>query len=135
MAYMSQEKKKKIAEELKKVLKGTGIKYTLGVHNHSTIVMKIKAGPVDFIGNYIETLSQKPQYQRTMDTKMTYMQVNDFHYKDQFTGKALEILEKIIPTMNVGNHNRSDILTDYFDVGWYLSVNIGTWDAPYQVVN
>jgi hypothetical protein len=35
--------------------------------------------------------------------------------------------------MDIGNHDRSDIQTDYFDVGWYKSVNIGTWNKPYEV--
>ena len=30
--------------------------------------------------------------------------------------------------MNVGNHDNSDPMTDYFDVGWYISVNLGRWD-------
>jgi hypothetical protein len=33
--------------------------------------------------------------------------------------------------MNDGNHDRSDIQTDYFDVGWYVDVNIGRWNKPY----
>jgi len=24
-------------------------------------------------------------------------------------------------------------MTDYFDVGWYISVNLGKWDKPYIV--
>ena len=35
--------------------------------------------------------------------------------------------------MMVGNHNNSDISTDYFDVGWYIDINIGKWDKPYEV--
>ena len=58
MAYMSQDKKKEIAAELKKVLKGSGLKYSLGVHHHSTLYITIKQGPIDFIQNMIETMSQ-----------------------------------------------------------------------------
>jgi hypothetical protein len=43
-------------------------------------------------------------------------------------------LQEIMPLMNAGNHDRSDIQTDYFDVGWYVDVNIGRWDRPYQVI-
>jgi len=35
--------------------------------------------------------------------------------------------------MDIGNHDRSDIQSDYFDVGWYKSVNIGKWNKPYEV--
>ena len=62
------------------------------------------------------------------------MRINDYHYETQFSGKALELLKKIIPTMNGGNHDRSDIQSDYFDVGWYVDVSIGEFKKPYQVV-
>jgi hypothetical protein len=35
--------------------------------------------------------------------------------------------------MNGGNHDNSDVQTDYFDVGWYVDVNIGSWDKPYTL--
>jgi hypothetical protein len=34
--------------------------------------------------------------------------------------------------MNTGNWNRSDIMTDYFDVGHYIDLTFGTWDKPFQ---
>jgi hypothetical protein len=36
--------------------------------------------------------------------------------------------------MMVGNHDRSDIQSDYFDVGWYVDINIGRWNKPYALV-
>ena len=36
--------------------------------------------------------------------------------------------------MNDGNHDRSDPQSDYFDVGWYVDVNIGKWNKPYTLV-
>jgi hypothetical protein len=35
--------------------------------------------------------------------------------------------------MVVGNHDRSDSMTDYFDVGWYISINVGKWNKPYEM--
>lgn len=134
MAYMNQERKKAFAVELKKALKGTGIKYTLGVHHHSTIRMTIQSGPIDFFTNYYETVKDKGQYRETVRMPEKHMQINDFWYQEHFTGKALDVLKKIITILNTGNYNRSDIQSDYFDVGWYLSVNIGKWDKPYQLV-
>lgn len=134
MAYMSQEKKKQIAEKLKIALKGTGLKYSLGVHNHSTLVMKITSGPVDFIQNYRETIQAKPQYNRFMEAQAPhYMRLNDYWYREQFTGKALALLSVIVPILNDGNHDRSDVQSDYFDVGWYLNVSIGEFQKPYTV--
>jgi hypothetical protein len=36
--------------------------------------------------------------------------------------------------MNIGNHDRSDSQTDYFDVGFYTDISIGRWDTPYVQV-
>lgn len=54
MAYMSQEKKAKIAAKLKQVIPHDW-KYSLAVHHHSTIILRISAAPVDLVANYNET--------------------------------------------------------------------------------
>jgi hypothetical protein len=61
------------------------------------------------------------------------LDVNVYWYKEHFSGKALSFLKEVITVMNNGNHDNSDIQTDYFDVGWYVDVNIGTWNKPYTV--
>lgn len=134
MAFMGQDKKKQIVAELRKALQGSRLKYSVSVHNYSTIVLKIKSGPIDLIGNYVETVSQKPQYSgRTFDSDIKYLRVNDFCYKEQFTGAALDLMNIIIPIMHRGNHNRSDIQSDYHDAGWYVNVSIGQFGKPYVV--
>ena len=125
MAYMSQDKKKQIKVELDKVLKGTGIKYSLGVRHHSSLVLNIWSGPVDFIGNYNATVTNRPAYGY-------YLDVNCYWYKEHFTGEVRDLLEKVLTVLNTGNHDNSDVQTDYFDVGWYVNINIGKWDKPYQ---
>lgn len=129
MAWMSQEKKKQIKVELDKILKGKGFKYSLGVRHHSTLVLNIWSGPIDFISNYNNT-------DRNENNKCSspYMDVNVYWYKEHFTGEALELLKEIMPVLNAGNHDNSDLQTDYFDVGWYVDVNIGKWDKPYQFI-
>lgn len=127
MAYMSQEKKAKIAPLVKSICKRYGIKATLAVRNHSTLVLNIKSGKIDFIGDYGST----PEARES--AKTFGVQVNPYHYKRHFGGEALKFLSTVIPAMNIGNHNNSDVMTDYFDVGWYVDVNIGDWDKPYVV--
>ena len=62
------------------------------------------------------------------------LDVNPYWYKEHFSGKARNFLMELLPAMNNGNHDNSDIQTDYFDVGWYVDVNIGRWNQPYQVI-
>lgn len=129
MAYMNQERKAKIAALLKPLLKEYGVKGTLSVRNHSTIVMTIAAGGIDFIGNYEAKRGIEPDSRAHLD-------VNVYHYRDHFDGKALEFLSKAIPILNLSgdadaNFDKSEPMTDYFHVGWYVDVQVGKWDKPY----
>ena len=139
MAYMSQEKKAKLAPAIKAVLKKYGVKGSLAVSNHSTLVLNVKSGPIDFVENYIQTDIDKPYGQKMAIDQVNYLRkqqaldVNVYWYKEHFSGKALKFLQEIVPLMNMGNHDRSDAQVDYFDVGWYIDVNIGRWNKPYQV--
>jgi hypothetical protein len=136
MAYMNQEKKAKIAGELKKALAGTGIKYTLGVHNHSTICMRIKSAPIDFIKNFNETVAQRPGGFRTGNEAKDSMDVNPYWYQEHFSGKALKILKTIMACMYGADwYDRSDIQTDYFDTAYYVSVSVGQWNKPFEVIS
>lgn len=130
MAYIGQEKKKEIAANLKQVLQGTGIKYRLGIRHHSTLYITLTEGPIDFIQNYIETC--QPKYTNAPWNKPTnYLDVNVYWFHDHFTGQALEVLTKIKEVLNQGNHDNSNPQIDYFDVGWYVDIEIGKYDRPY----
>lgn len=126
MAYMSQENKKRIRALLKKELADTGLKWSLAVENHSAIALTFRSGPVDFhtdrVFEHWETDSLKPG---------AYFDVNPYHYGRHFQGKSLDVLERAFRCLQDGNHDRSDSMTDYFDVGWYVRVHVGRWDKPY----
>ena len=123
MAYMSQEKKAKIAPVIKAICKKYGVKASLAVNNHSTLVLNVKSGSIDFIKDYGDDES----------AAKFGIQVNPYHFKSHFTGKSVKFLSEVIPAMNSGNHDRSDAMIDYFDVGWYVDVNIGKWNKPYTL--
>lgn len=139
MAYMNQEKKAKIAPEIKRILKKYGVKGTLAVRNHSSLVLNVKSGSIDFIENYISTDLDKPHAKKMDQNQVEYLRknqaidVNPYWYHEHFSGKAKSFLKEILQAMNSGNHDRSDVQTDYFDVGWYVDVNIGKWNKPYIV--
>lgn len=120
MAYMNQEKKAKIAPAVKAICAKYGVKATLSVRHYSTLVLNIKSGKIDF-------------FKDAADDRGGYTQVNTYWYHEHFTGKAKEFLGKVIAAMNVGNHDNSDAQVDYFDVGWYVNVNVGKWDKPYEL--
>jgi hypothetical protein len=53
---------------------------------------------------------------------------------DSYQGKELAFLQEIKAAMNDGNYDNSNAQIDYFSVGWYVNVNAGQWDKPYQMV-
>ena len=141
MAYMSQERKQQLAPAIKAVLKKYGVKASIAVRNHSTLVLNIKSGKIDFIENFIATDANVMHGRKMSQDQIDYIRknksldVNPYWYKEHFSGKAKAFLMELFPVMNNGNHDNSDIQTDYFDVGWYVDVNIGRWNQPYTVTN
>lgn len=134
MAYMSQDKKKELAPLIKSICNKYGIKYSLGVNNHSTLVLNIKSGPIDFIQNYNDTVKEKYSNRGDRFEPATdYIQVNNYWYHEHFTGTAKKFLNEVLKVMNIGNFDKSDIMTDFFSVGWYVDVNIGGWNKPYEI--
>lgn len=135
MAYMSQEKKAKIAPNVKKILKKYGVKGSLAVRNNSTLVLNLKSGKIDFIGNS-NRVCGNDFYQVSKGFKPNtsgYCDVNPYWFKEHYDGDAKAFLSEVLAAMNNGNHDNSRIEVDYFDVGWYVSVNIGKWKQPYVV--
>lgn len=133
MAYMSQERKKELAPKIKEICRRFGVSASLGVRHHSTLVLTIKSGKIDFLESYNRVCSQKAYHpNQPFQPVETYMDVNPYWYREHFDGRALEFLNELLPAMNAGNWDKSDIQTDYFNVGWYSDVKIGRWDQPYQ---
>ena len=128
MAHMTQEKKAKIAPQIKSILKKHGLKGSLSVENHSTLVLKISQGSIDFYENLMQTAKdtgQETQY-ITKD-----IDVNPYWYHKHFSGYPMEVVGELIAAMNNGNHDRSVAQIDYFDVGWCINIHIGTYKKPY----
>ena len=115
MAFMSQEKKKSLAPAIKAVLKEYGIKGSIGVNNHSTLVVNLAQGPIDF--------------------GATHDNVNQHWIASHYSGIAEKFLTNLAKAMMNGNFDHSDIQSDYFHVGWYIDINIGKWNKPYQVTS
>lgn len=137
MAYFNQERKKERTPAIKAILKKYGVKGSLAVRNHSTFVLNIKSGSIDFIENFIQTDKDKPYAKHMSQDQIEYIRnnrsldVNPYWFQEHYSGVAKAFLFEIFKAMNAGNHDNSDIQTDYFDVGWYVDVNIGTWNKPY----
>jgi hypothetical protein len=136
MAYFNQDRKAERAPAIKAILKKYGVKGSLAVRNHMTFVLNIKSGSIDFIENFVQTDGighgkKMDQAQIEYIRKNRSLDVNTYWYQEHYSGVAKSFLKEVLAAMNGGNHDNSDIQTDYFDVGWYVDVNIGSWNKPY----
>ena len=141
MAYVSQERKAKIVAAVKPILKKYGIKATFAVRNHSTISLNIKSGPIDFVENYIGTDTNKVAANKMSPDMIAYLRntkridVNPYWFHEHFSGVAKKFLSEVMPAMKSADwYDRSDAMTDYFDTAYYVDINIGKYNKPYEVV-
>lgn len=123
MAYASQAKKQQILAALKGIIPA-GWKWSLAVNSHSTFVLTIYSAPVDLLAE----MQRCCRNDRCVDGG--YARINPYYIEVQFD-THLDLFKRILAAMNDGNHDRSDPQTDYFDVGWYVDLNLGRWDKPF----
>ena len=134
MAYMNQERKAKITKMLKPILAKYKVKGSLSVRNHSTIVLTLKSGAIDFIGNSNRVCGNDfYQVQRGFKpTTSGYDQVNPYWFQDHYDGKAKAFLNEAFKALNSADwYDESNAMIDYFNIAYYVDINIGKWDKPY----
>lgn len=138
MAYFNQERKQERAPAIKAIMKKYGVKGSLAVRNHSTFVLNIKSGKVDFIENYIKTDASKHYGNKMSEDQVDYIRknqsldVNPYWYQEHFDGKARSFLKEVLDAMYGSDYfDESDAQVDYFHCSHYVDVNIGSWDKPY----
>lgn len=142
MAYMNQEKKAKIAKNLKPVLQKYGVKGSLSVRNHSVISLTLKSGKIDFVENFIKTDIERPVAgQRMSDLQVQSLRkeqsldVNPYWFHEHFSGKAKAFLTEAFKALkSAGWYDESDAQIDYFNTAYYVDVNVGKWSKPYTLV-
>jgi len=138
MAYVSQDTKAKLAPTIKAILKKYGVKGSLSIRTHSSLVLTLKSGKIDFIENYIATDAAKP-YANKMSAdqiayirKNGYLDVNTYWIHEHYTGKAKAFLTEMKAAMEGPDFfNNDDIQTDYFSRSHYVDILIGKYDKPY----
>lgn len=120
MAYVSKEMKAEIVKAVKEVLPKDW-KATFGVTNLSTLVMTISKAPLVLEDTFTGVSTEYNNYT-----------LNHYSFKNRCKDeKVTEILEKIIKAINCLNHDNSDVMTDYFDVGYYVVIQFGSWKKDF----
>jgi hypothetical protein len=134
---MNQERKAKLAPAIKAVCTKYGVKASLAVRHYSTLVINIKQGKLDFIGNYnAETLARDPAGVRRINLATDHIDVNPYWFQEHFTGDCKDFLTELFAAAKGTEwYDRSDAMTDYFDTAYYIDVNVGNWNKPYALTN
>ena len=123
MAYVSQELKKKLAPGIKAVLKKYGMKGTIAVRHHMSLVVNIKSGKLDVLGA-LPVGEYGPR---------DYIQVNPYWIEENYNcPKVVAFLSELKEAMEGPDFfDHSDPMTDYFHRSHYIDINVGQFDKPY----
>lgn len=124
MAFVDKAKKQKIAAALKEVVPN-GWKYSLAVRDHSGIVMSIYEAPFELMKLHKGGEFFNPE--TASNVTITHVGRDSYSKNEQVD----EVLKKILSALDLENHDNSDSMTDYFDIGHYVYLNIGTHDRPF----
>ena len=136
MAYISTEEVAAIRKQLKAEM--PEYKFSVKKCHHSSVTVAFMKGPA------WETFKSRDRYTGEMhdDAMDDHEQLNHVWAENFYGEKNAAIIkkvEKIIKTAPVKAGGRewyddSDSQSDYFDTAFYMSIHIGAWDKPYQVV-
>ena len=117
MAYISTEEVKVIREELKK-------------NFPSRLGWKLSIVRRDYLSLSISII-QAP-FELRNDQNNAYEQVNQYWIESRENKESVPVLKKIFEIANKNNYDRSDVQSDYFDVGYYLNISIGHFGKPFN---
>ena len=138
MAHMNQAKKAVIKTELKKVMPKDW-KWSLGIGDHVALILTIKSAPVSLLKMQAEFRNkrrgEKPGYLEMYGiVKGTgSCRVNVYYLDGYFEGAVLKTFKKIKSAMDIGNYDRSNIMTGRHDVGHYVEINLGSRKKDFAV--
>ena len=119
MAYVSQEDKAKLAPAIKAVLKKYNMKGSISVRHHSTLVVTLSSGAIDF---------------KDYTHGDGYIQVNTYWIHEHYQGTAKAFLTELLEAMKgPGYFNNDDAMTDYFSRSHYTDINVGKWNKAYAL--
>lgn len=136
MAYFSQEMKANVVYRLKTLYPDW--KFGVKVLHHSKVSVTVLKADFDFIQEMASVLEEDNKNELISDG---YTEINEYHYERHYedNSKVVEHLTNIFNCINLmgdkeENYDYSDMQSDYFNVGFYKSLKIGTYDKPFEYV-
>lgn len=122
MAYMNQERKRKIQSAVKPILDKYKLKGSLRC-SKIAITLTIRSGAVDFISDFLGESERVGQWPCS---------VNTFWINEHWSGIANQVLTELNAAMQAADYyDRSDAHIDYFDTAYYYHILLGDNAQPY----
>ena len=135
MAYIETTDVKAIREALKAEF-GKDFKFSVTREHFSSVRISVMSGVENF---YDGSMDSTDKYSGRINTFTGNEQIN--HYHLHFYGKHEALFTKIseiahtAPGLAGGKKYfcEDDAMTDYFSRAYYVSINVGKWDKPYEI--
>lgn len=115
MAYISKEEKTQKITALKAAF--PKLKFSARIEHHSTLIITISDTAM-FLESREEAKQKAHQWFINMDREPKFPAENN----DQFS--LASKYSKIWQIANEGNFDHSDSMTDYYNIGFYLQINV-----------
>jgi hypothetical protein len=122
MAYINAEEIRVIRNNLKEAFPAKdGWKLSVRGENHSSIHVSVVNAPYQMIADGEHTT--------------TFMHSHNIDHCDKYVDvdRAKKDLHKMFDIINVNNFDKSDAMSDYFHVGFYCHLSVGSWEKPFSV--
>ena len=124
MAYITKEQVQEKRRLISALCKEYGVTATVSGSNSSTLTVTIRKGKIDFLGNYVDTVSndwlngQQQRDNALFHKNKGYFKVNEYYLEKQFSGIVLDFMMELLQVMKIGHYDHSDIMTDYFSCSY-----------------
>lgn len=130
---------------------GIDIRVTASIKNYSVLKVNVQSCSIDLKQNLLETIKEKLENGRLIGTDRDYLQriLNTINQECEtpsqipfsvnklnimFSGKALELMEKLHAAIRCDYYCESDVGRDYFDVAYYYDLTIGNNKTGFKVI-
>jgi len=135
MAYIETTDVKAIREALKAEF-GKDFKFSVTREHYTSVSISVMSGVENF---YDGSMNTTDKYNGRVHEFDGHEQIN--HYHTHFYGKHEALFTKIseiahtAPGLAGGKEYfcEDDTMTDYFSRAYYVSINVGKWDKPYEI--
>ena len=121
MAFISTEKTKLIRQKLKQEYPMW--KFSLKKHNHSSLKLAILRAPIQF--------TETAEWEQD---QINHYYPENYNHPEELR-KIISILNGEFLSAKERNFDLSDCQTDYFHVGWYISISQGDYDKPFELID